>query len=57
MACIAETSRIEAKGLCSRPYLVLFEQIVVEHAEKIAAEFRGDAAAKWQEAARKVRLP
>ena len=40
-----------------RPYLALFEQRLVKHAIFAASKFKGNQAARWQAAAREVRLP
>ncbi|KAI5798574.1 common central domain of tyrosinase-domain-containing protein [Pyronema domesticum] len=40
-----------------RPYLLLVEQTLVEHAVRLAKEFTGSDGDKYREAAKKVRLP
>jgi hypothetical protein len=40
-----------------RPYLLLVEQLLVEHAVRLANEFTGSDGDKYREAAKKVRLP
>lgn len=40
-----------------RPYLILIEQVLVQHAVAIAAEFTGSDGARYRAAAAKVRMP
>jgi tyrosinase len=40
-----------------RPYLALFEERLVKHAVYVASKFKGSQAARWQAAAKNVRLP
>lgn len=44
-------------GTWHRPYLSLFEQLLVDHAVEIAAQFKGEAGKRYRDAAKKVRLP
>ncbi|KAI5782554.1 common central domain of tyrosinase-domain-containing protein [Geopyxis carbonaria] len=40
-----------------RPYLILLEQLLHQHAKRIAARFPAASRARWQTAAEQVRLP
>ncbi|KAL7274844.1 hypothetical protein RUND412_002242 [Rhizina undulata] len=40
-----------------RPYLVLFEQTLYQHAQTVAAKFKGTSATRYQTAAKSLRVP